>query len=106
MDLAVLDSGRYLTDRNGSLITPVAATAGDVDSLIFPVSHAPVRAFNKIHGNQSMHDKAKEVFKAVQQQRRKIGFGLEQGGCELGTPERIHVMSNDEEISALIPADA
>jgi hypothetical protein len=87
------------------LITPVAATMGNVDSLIFPVGRAPVRAFNKIHGNQSMHDKAREVFKAVQHQRRKVGFGLEQGGCALATSERNRVMSNDEEVSTLVPAD-
>jgi hypothetical protein len=81
------------------------ATAGDVDSLIFPVDHTPIRAFNKLRGNQSNVEKAKEVLKAVQHQRRKVGFGLEQGGCEFAIPARNKVLSNDEGVFAEVSDD-
>lgn len=87
------------------MVTPNAATAGDGDSLIFPVDHTPIRAFNKLHGNQSNLEKAKEVLKAVQHQRRKVGFGLEQGGCELANPARNKVLSNDEEVFEQVSDD-
>lgn len=98
----VVDSDRYLNDSSGAVVTPNVATAGDVDSLIFPVDHTPIRAFNKLRGIQSNVEKAKEVLKAVQHQRRKIGFGLDQSGCEFASPEGNKVLSNDEEFFALV----
>ncbi|OXV08096.1 hypothetical protein Egran_04144 [Elaphomyces granulatus] len=101
----VIDPERYLSDSHGSLVTPEAASAGDVDSLIFPVGNAPIHAFNKMHGNQSNVEKAREVLKAVQHRQRKIGFGLEQGGCELAGPVRNSVMAGDEDFFAVVPID-
>lgn len=101
----MIDPERYLSDSHGSLVTPEAASAGDVDSLIFPVGNAPIHAFNKMHGNQSNVEKAREVLKAVQHRQRKIGFGLEQGGCELAGPVRNSVMAGDEDFFAVVPID-
>jgi hypothetical protein len=43
-------------------------------------------------------ERARQVLKAVQNQRKKIGFGLERAGCELANFERNMVISNDEEV--------
>lgn len=108
-----IDSERYLHDpSSGSIITPnVSSTtppdgagAGDaeIDSLIFPAGYTPIRAFNRVHGNQSNTDKARAVLKAVERMKVKIGPGLDQGGCELATPARNAAVGNDEGVFRLV----
>ena len=72
------------------------------DSLIFPASYSSIRAFNRVHGNHSQHEKAREILKAVQRLKERIGVGLDPGGCQLATPERNQRVSNDEEFYEVI----
>lgn len=55
-----------------------------------------IRAFNRVHGNHSQQEKAKEVFKAVQRLKEQIGVGLDPGGCELATPARNWKLDDEE----------
>ncbi|GFF70920.1 hypothetical protein IFM61606_00049 [Aspergillus udagawae] len=71
------------------------------DSLIFPASYSSIRAFNRVHGNHTQIEKAREIFKAVQRLKEHIGYGLDPGGCQLATPARIGRVSNDEDVYAV-----
>ncbi|BDD62352.1 hypothetical protein MAP00_007321 [Monascus purpureus] len=66
------------------------------DSLIFPASYMSIQAFNRVHGNHSQQEKAKEVLKAVQRLKEQIGVGLDPGGCELATPARNWKLDDEE----------
>lgn len=68
------------------------------DSLIFPASYMSIRAFNRVHGNHSQQEKAREVLKAVQRLKDRIGVGLDPGGCKLATPPRIWNLEDEEEV--------
>ena len=82
--------------------TPESNQPGDGDALIFPASYSSIRAFNRFHGNKSQLDKAREIFKAVQRLKERIGIGLDPGGCQLATPER-NERVDDEEVYELHP---
>lgn len=82
---------------NGLIVTPDAATAGESDTLIFPVEPTPIRAFNKLYGDQKPTERAQQVLRAVQKRRKRVGIGLEQQGCEFSTPVRNKLFVNDEE---------
>jgi len=58
-----------------------------------------------MHGIHSDIEKANEVVRAVQRHRRKVGFGLEQGGCQLATPAANYKLRNDEEVLVVVPKD-
>lgn len=85
----------------GALATPEANQPGGEDSLIFPASYSSIRAFNRVHGNTTQEDKAREILKAVQRLKERIGVGLDPGGCQLATPDRNERVSNDEEVYEL-----
>ncbi|PYH51869.1 putative C2H2 finger domain protein [Aspergillus niger CBS 101883] len=74
------------------------------DSLIFPASYSSIRAFNRVHGNNTQQEKAREILKAVQRLKEQIGVGLDPGGCELATPARNERLSNDEDVYEVVPA--
>ncbi|KAH8700139.1 hypothetical protein BGW36DRAFT_291187 [Talaromyces proteolyticus] len=95
---------RYL-NANGSIITPDANKAGESDSLIFPVEPTPIRAFNKLRGNDMPTQKAQEVLLAVRRRRKQVGIGLEQQGCEFSNPTRNKVFVNDEEVYQVVTDD-
>ncbi|KAL4746928.1 hypothetical protein BDW72DRAFT_25284 [Aspergillus terricola var. indicus] len=86
------------------LTIPDSYQPGNEDTLIFPAEYNSIRAFNKVHGNNSQLEKAHEVFKAVQRLKIHIGVGLDPGGCELATPLRNQRVSNDEEVYEVRPA--
>ncbi|EEA21472.1 hypothetical protein TMatcc_009116 [Talaromyces marneffei ATCC 18224] len=96
-----LDLDRYL-NANGLIVTPDAITAGENDALIFPVEPIPIRAFNKLYGDQKATDRARQVLRAVQKRRRRVGIGLEQEGCEFSTPVRNKLFVNDEEFYEVV----
>ncbi|PLB44445.1 hypothetical protein P170DRAFT_468126 [Aspergillus steynii IBT 23096] len=73
------------------------------DSLIFPASYPSIRAFNRVHGNTSQYDKAREIMKAVQRLKDQIGVGMDPGGCQLATPARNERVSAEEEYYEVIP---
>jgi len=85
----------------GIIATPELNQLGGEDSLIFPASYSSIRAFNRVHGNTSQQDKAREILKAVQRHKERIGVGLDPGGCQLATPARNERVSNDEEFYEL-----
>ncbi|CRG86593.1 Translation initiation factor IF-2 [Talaromyces islandicus] len=90
-----LDS--YL-NANGSIVTPDARTAGEGDSLIYPVeSKSSIKAFYKVHGTEKPEEQAHEVLLAVRRRQQRVGVGLEQEGCEFSNPRRNKAMVNDEE---------
>ncbi|GAM37989.1 C2H2 finger domain protein [Talaromyces pinophilus] len=95
------DLDRYL-NANGLIVTPDATTAGESDALIFPVEPTPIRAFNKLHGDQKPSERARQVLRAVQKRRKRVGIGLEQEGCEFSTPVRNKLFVNDEEYYEVI----
>ncbi|KAF4218390.1 hypothetical protein CNMCM8980_002598 [Aspergillus fumigatiaffinis] len=80
---------------------PESIQPGGEDSLIFPASYSSIRAFNRVHGNHTQIEKAREIFKAVQRLKEHIGYGLDPGGCQLATPTRIGRVSNDEDVYAV-----
>ncbi|KAL3455076.1 hypothetical protein BJX64DRAFT_282327 [Aspergillus heterothallicus] len=80
------------------LTIPESNNPGNEDSLIFPASYSSIRAFNRVHGNNTQQEKAREIMKAVQRLKERIGVGLDPGGCELATPLRNKRVSNDEEV--------
>ncbi|GFF54949.1 hypothetical protein IFM62136_02715 [Aspergillus lentulus] len=80
---------------------PESIQPGGEDSLIFPASYSSIRAFNRVHGNHTQIEKAREIFKAVQRLKEHIGYGLDPGGCQLATPARIGRVSNDEDVYAV-----
>lgn len=61
-----------------------------------------IRAFNRVHGNKSQQEKAREVLKAVQRMKCQIGVGLDPGGCELATPARLFSLNDEEEVYELV----
>ncbi|KAL2827538.1 hypothetical protein BDW59DRAFT_160180 [Aspergillus cavernicola] len=77
---------------------PESNQPGSEDSLIFPANYGSIRAFNKVHGNNSQDEKAREIMRAVQRLKEHVGIGLDPGGCELATPERGERVSNDEDV--------
>ena len=81
--------------------TPESNQQEGEDSLVFPASYSSMRAFNRVHGNNSQQDKAREIFKAVQRLKERIGVGLDPGGCQLATPERNERVSDEEEVYEL-----
>ena len=85
----------------GTYATPESNQIGGEDSLIRPASYSSIRAFNRVHGNTSQQDKAREVLRAVQRHKERIGVGLDPGGCQLATPVRSERVSNDEEFYEL-----
>ena len=85
----------------GTHATPDSNQTGGEDSLILPASYSSIRAFNRVHGNTSQQDKAREILKAVQRHKERIGVGLDPGGCQLATPARNERVSNDEEFYEL-----
>ncbi|EED16953.1 C2H2 finger domain protein, putative [Talaromyces stipitatus ATCC 10500] len=95
---------RYLI-TNGLHVTPDATTASESDALIFPVGPTPIRAFNRLYGNQKPTDRARQVLRAVQKRRKRVGIGLEQGGCEFSTPVRNKLFVNDEEFYEVVTDD-
>jgi hypothetical protein len=99
--LVQVDLDRYL-NANGLIVTPDATTAGESDTLIFPVEPTPIRAFNKLYGDQKPTDRARQVLRAVQKRRKRVGIGLEQEGCEFSTPVRNKLFVNDEEYSEVV----
>ncbi|KAF9883852.1 hypothetical protein FE257_002743 [Aspergillus nanangensis] len=76
---------------------------GGEDSLIFPASSTSIRAYNRVHGNHSQHEKAMGILKAVQRQKEHIGFGLDPGGCQLATPARNTRVSNEQDVYDVSP---
>ncbi|KAH3457585.1 hypothetical protein KXW98_000367 [Aspergillus fumigatus] len=80
---------------------PESTQPGGEDSLVFPASYSSIRAFNRVHGNHTQIEKAREIFKAVQRLKEHIGYGLDPGGCQLATPTRIGRVSNDEDVYAV-----
>ncbi|KAL4946784.1 hypothetical protein BDV06DRAFT_181536 [Aspergillus oleicola] len=95
-------------DRNSSsntvpLTIPGSNQPGNEDSLIFPADYRSIRAFNKVHGNDSQQEKAQEIFKAVQRLKQHIGVGLDPGGCELATPLRNQRVSDEEDVYEVKP---
>ncbi|GIK05721.1 hypothetical protein Aspvir_009834 [Aspergillus viridinutans] len=80
---------------------PESIQPGGEDALIFPASYSSIRAFNRVHGNHTQIEKAREIFKAVQRLKEHIGYGLDPGGCQLATPARIGRVSNDEDVYAV-----
>ncbi|PYI11821.1 hypothetical protein BO78DRAFT_413624 [Aspergillus sclerotiicarbonarius CBS 121057] len=88
----------------GPLGIPDTARPGSEDSLIFPASASSIRAFNKVHGNNTPQEKTREIFKAVQRLKEQIGVGLDPGGCELATSARNERVSNEEEVYEVVPA--
>lgn len=80
------------------LTIPESNQPGNEDSLIFPADYRSIRAFNRVHGNHSQHEKAGEIFKAVQRLKEHIGVGLDPGGCELASPLRNPRVSDDEDV--------
>lgn len=97
IDLVVSETG-----NQGPLATPEASQPGGEDSLIFPASYSSIRAFNRVHGNHSQQEKAREILKAVTRLKERIGVGLDPGGCQLATPARNERVSNDEEFYEVI----
>lgn len=85
----------------GTYETPESNQLGGEDSLILPASYSSIRAFNQVHGNTSQQDKAREILKAVQRHKERIGVGLDPGGCQLATPARNERVTNDEEFYEL-----
>ncbi|KAB8232417.1 putative C2H2 finger domain protein [Aspergillus alliaceus] len=77
---------------------PESPLAGGEDSLIFPANYSSIRAFNRVHGNNTQRDKAQGIFKAVQRLKEQIGVGLDPGGCQLATPARNERVSNEEDV--------
>lgn len=102
--LANFDIDRYL-NANGLIVTPDVTTACESDTLIFPVEPTPIRAFNKLHGDQKPTDRARQVLRAVQKRRRHVGIGLEQEGCEFSTTVRNKLFVNDEEHYEVVTDD-
>lgn len=93
----MIELDRYL-NANGSIVTPDASTAGENDSLIYPVeSKSSIKAFYKVHGTEKPEKQAQEVLLAVKRRQQRVGIGLEQEGCEFSNPSRNKVMVNDEE---------
>lgn len=93
---------RYL-NANGSIITPDASTAGESDSLIYPVeSKSSIKAFYKVHEIEKPDDQAQEVLLAVRRRQQRVGVGLEQEGCEFSNPKRNKAMVNDEEFYQVV----
>ncbi|RAK97511.1 putative C2H2 finger domain protein [Aspergillus ibericus CBS 121593] len=88
----------------GPLGIPDTVRPGSEDSLIFPASASSIRAFNKVHGNNTPQEKTREIFKAVQRLKEQIGVGLDPGGCELATSARNERVSNEEEVYEVVPA--
>ncbi|OJI96643.1 hypothetical protein ASPVEDRAFT_247996 [Aspergillus versicolor CBS 583.65] len=80
------------------LTIPESNQPGNEDSLIFPADYRSIRAFNRVHGHYSQHEKAGEIFKAVQRLKEHIGVGLDPGGCELATPLRNPRVADDEDV--------
>ncbi|KAL4988072.1 hypothetical protein BDW68DRAFT_159947 [Aspergillus falconensis] len=80
------------------LTIPGSNQPGNEDTLIFPAEYNSIRAFNKVHGNNSQLEKAREIFMAVQRLKEHIGVGLDPGGCELATPLRNQRVSNEEDV--------
>ncbi|KAL4925127.1 putative C2H2 finger domain protein [Aspergillus undulatus] len=76
---------------------------GNEDSLIFPAEYRSIRAFHKVHGNNSQQEKAREIFKAVQRLKEHIGVGLDPGGCELASPLRNQRVSDEEDVYEVRP---
>jgi hypothetical protein len=92
----VTELDRYLT-ANGSIVTPDASTAGESDSLIYPVeSKSSIKAFYKVHGTEKPDEQAQEVLLAVRRRQQRVGIGLEQEGCEFSNPKRNKAIVNDE----------
>ncbi|KAL4999201.1 hypothetical protein BDV10DRAFT_59123 [Aspergillus recurvatus] len=88
-------------DREISIVPltiPESNQPGNEDTLIFPAEYNSIRAFNKVHGNNSQLEKAGEIFRAIQRLKEHIGVGLDPGGCELATPLRNQRVSNDEDV--------
>lgn len=81
--------------------TPESNQLEGEDSLVFPASYSSIRAFNRVHGNNSQQDKGREILKAVQRLKERIGVGLDPGGCQLATPERTERISDEEEVYEL-----
>lgn len=93
---------RYL-NANGSIVTPDASTAGEGDSLIYPVeSKSSIKAFYKVHGIEKPKDQAQEVLLAVRRRQQRVGVGLEQEGCEFSNPKRNKAIVNDEEFYQVV----
>ncbi|KAA8651319.1 putative C2H2 finger domain protein [Aspergillus tanneri] len=72
------------------------------DSLIFPASYSSIRAFNRVHGNHTQYEKAREILKAVQRLKEQIGVGLDPGGCQLATPARNERISRQKDVYEVI----
>ncbi|KAI9373372.1 hypothetical protein BJX61DRAFT_541820 [Aspergillus egyptiacus] len=89
-------------DQNGGntvLSTmPESGQPGNEATLIFPANYMSIRAYNRVHGNNSQAEKAREILRAVQRLKEHVGVGLDPGGCELATPERNQRVSNDEDV--------
>ncbi|KAL1977047.1 hypothetical protein VTN31DRAFT_3329 [Thermomyces dupontii] len=93
----------YLRDEDGAIITPDVATAREHDTIIFPANETAIEAYHELHGHYSDLERARQVFEAVQRQRRKIGFGLEREGCIFATPERNRVLDDQEDVFEVVP---
>ncbi|EAW06797.1 putative C2H2 finger domain protein [Aspergillus clavatus NRRL 1] len=93
--------GRDASATPGPKTIPDSIQPGGEDSLIFPASYSSIRAFNRVHGNHTQTQKAREILKAVRRLKEHIGFGLDPGGCELATPARNKRVSNDEDFYAV-----
>lgn len=81
--------------------TPESNQLEGEDSLVFPASYSSIRAFNQVHGNNTQQDKGREILKAVQRLKERIGVGLDPGGCQLATSERTERISDEEEVYEL-----
>lgn len=102
--MLIIDSEHlYVTGDSSTTVSPgpFAPPASNQpqgeDSLIFPASLSSIRAFNRVHGNTTQYEKAREILKAMQRLKDQIGVGLDPGGCQLATPARNKRVSNEED---------
>ena len=93
-------------DASGSPVPlgiPDTAQPNSEDSLIIPASGSSIRAFNRVHGNNTQQERSREILKAVHRLKEHIGVGLDPGGCELATPARNERLDNDEDVYEVVP---
>ncbi|RAK87599.1 hypothetical protein BO79DRAFT_28882 [Aspergillus costaricaensis CBS 115574] len=96
--------GNDASGSPGPLGIPDTAQPNSEDSLIIPASGSSIRAFNRVHGNNTQQERSREILKAVQRLKEHIGVGLDPGGCELATPARNERLNNDEDVYEVVPA--
>lgn len=87
-----------LNGSDGRIITPVTGTQGTRDSLLLPAGSVPIRAFHKARGNTSEHAKAKEMLRALQWKKYRVGFGLDRAGCTTANFKRLSAVGGPDNV--------